>query len=660
MHEGRIAVAIAVAAAVPCPIRAAHAQPAPVAASIPEGFEHVDVRDVTVTLRDDRFSTMLVDDADPNTAFLGTTEGRFYKTTDGGLTWTESIVISQQSRLWATPESSVFFGGIRSAGSSSGMLDLIGDRPSPVAVGGVPGELPRLPVLVQPGNPLGGESAISAAGAADSLGVGLSARSPRLSMLTATRGRGSPSLSRGKLLADRSFRGTQINNIAVHPTDRKLMFAATANGLYKSQNGGETWARSFAGMTLGERIAARIAIRPGTPKLMILGTSDGAYTSTDDGESWSKLTTVGGYVNDVAFDLEDRNYVYLATNGGLLRSSDGGRSFTQIYYSTFPAESDVRSIAIDPFDADTAYIGADQGAQVTHALRAGTLADWTPLPGVLSALTVATVAACSRHEGHVYALVRARLHTINYYGSPPESAVIESWDAGRTWRQLFTGQSDGKAEAMAIDPRDPDQLWAAWTSAVHRITRATPSEATEARSYAAEPRPELGDVMLATLRHHDLELDEYTDKISRDKRWMFLPRAFTVTGVARQWSAGGVQDDLQFGPDRYFQVADAREWQVMAWASWSLPDFIYSKDSVPMLRQRVAILNDELRRRLSETVRRSYGELLRIQALLAVEKLELKTRVIYRLRIEQLEAVVDLASGGYLTRWRKRYRRTTK
>ena len=59
----------------------------------------------------------------------------------------------------------------------------------------------------------------------------------------------------------------------------------------------------------------------------------------------------------------------MATNGGVFRSTDGGRNFVLIYYSTFPAELDVRTIQIDPFDPETAYIGTMRGAYVTHNLR---------------------------------------------------------------------------------------------------------------------------------------------------------------------------------------------------------------------------------------------------------------------------------------------------
>jgi hypothetical protein len=76
-----------------------------------------------------------------------------------------------------------------------------------------------------------------------------------------------------------------------------------------------------------------------------------------------------------------------------------------------------------------------------------------------------------------------------------------------------------------------------------------------------------------------------------------------------------------------------------------------------MMRQRINHMNDELRHQLMNTVSRAYDELLRIEGTLAsTGDLDLRTKVFYRLRAEQLEAIIDLASGGYLSRWYKKRR----
>jgi len=305
---------------------------------IPAGYDRVDVSDLTFTLRDDDFASIAADPSDPRTAYVGTFQGRFYKTTNGGRTWIESTVIPEQRVLWATPGSSIFYGAIRDPGPDMTAVDLIGRDASPLTFAHVPSALLRMPTSDPQNDPLAGESAASANGGVSALGVGLSARSPRLSLLTGSRGRPVPVLNRTRFLTDRTLRGTAITSITADPDDNRLLYAATPNGLYKSYDGGESWSRSFAGLTAASRTALRIAIRPGTPKLVVLGTTGGAYVSVDQGDNWSLLASAGApAVNDVAFDPKDPNFLYLATSGGVLRTNDGGRTMVPTYYSTFPA-----------------------------------------------------------------------------------------------------------------------------------------------------------------------------------------------------------------------------------------------------------------------------------------------------------------------------------
>lgn len=627
---------------------------------IPADMERFELNDLTYTMRDDTFNTITVDRDDTRIAFVGTHQGRIYKTSDGGRTWKESTVIPEQRPLWAVPGGSTFLGAIRDDGGSDvSDFERRASSAEPIAFQHIPTgggfSLGRLPY----DGALANESAAAAGGAAGQLGVGLSNRAPRLQLLVGTRGRPAPGTNRARFLSTGVLRGTAITSIAVDPTDKQLMFAATVNGLYKSENGGESWARAFAGLTAGERLALRIAIRPGEPQLMILGTLSGMYTSSDRGENWTKNGTVGGAVNEVAFDTTDSKYVYLATNGGVLRSTDGGRTFDGIYYSSLPAENDVKTMALDPFDPETLYIGTDRGAYVTHKARTARLEDWALLDGVQSVEAVSVVAACNKHKGHIYAAVNVKLHTINYGADGPESAVIESWDGGRTWRQLFTGQSDGSVQWFWMDPKDNDQLWLAWTTALHKLERRAGGGKPATDLYERPDGPPLGELVLAALRHHGLELNDYADRIQPGLLADLLPKRLSIIGTWGKYSTGGVLDDQQFTDERYRQIYDIPTWQVIAIASWNLPERVYSPSHVPMMRQRVAHVNDELRHQLTNTVRRAYAELMRLRATLESETLDLRTHVLYRLRVEQLEAVIDLASGGYLTRWHKK-RRTTR
>src|SRR5438874_9507010 len=101
MRHGLVAFAVSAAALVGQAAQA-QAQDADVSsAGIPASFERVEISDLSATVRDDNFTTITLDPNDPATAFVGTNQGRIYKTTDRGMTWTESTVLTEPGLLWA-------------------------------------------------------------------------------------------------------------------------------------------------------------------------------------------------------------------------------------------------------------------------------------------------------------------------------------------------------------------------------------------------------------------------------------------------------------------------------------------------------------------------------------------------------------------------------
>ena len=233
MRPGQLAFAVCAAGLTWA--AAAHADDDEESGRVPAAFERVELSDSTFTLRDDTFTTLTTDPADPRTAYVGTVEGRIYKTTDSGRTWTESTVLTQPGLTWATPGSSIYFGSIRKAGGSSKSIDLAPARPSPLDFPYVPAELgptaidmshpaynafdtTQLPFSFPKLDPLAGESAISAGGQS-SPGAGLSARSPRVSSFAGLRRRPLPAVNRLRFLADYASHGTEIVRIrSIHTT----------------------------------------------------------------------------------------------------------------------------------------------------------------------------------------------------------------------------------------------------------------------------------------------------------------------------------------------------------------------------------------------------------------------------------------------------------
>ncbi len=158
------------------------------------------------------------------------------------------------------------------------------------------------------------------------------------------------------------------------------LFAATRNdGLVRSNNGGTTWTRVLGGGTFGTRLqASDVEIAANGVLFASLGLQgqDGIYRSTDQGNTWAKLSTglpSSGYERiELACAPSDPNRVYAMFQDGnnsncqgIYRSNNGGNTWTAVSnpgawgMSNFcrgQAWYDL-TCAVDPNNANTLMIG---------------------------------------------------------------------------------------------------------------------------------------------------------------------------------------------------------------------------------------------------------------------------------------------------------------
>jgi photosystem II stability/assembly factor-like uncharacterized protein len=146
------------------------------------------------------------------------------------------------------------------------------------------------------------------------------------------------------------------------------------NGLFKSTDGGTTWRQITSGLPTAAEGLGRIglAVCQGTPSRMyaVIGanTGGGLYRSDDGGESWRladadpRLWGRDGDFNEVKVDPTNPDVVYVA-NVVTWKSSDGGKTFTG--WRGAPGGDDYHRLWIDPQDPAVILLVADQGAIVT-------------------------------------------------------------------------------------------------------------------------------------------------------------------------------------------------------------------------------------------------------------------------------------------------------
>lgn len=270
-----------------------------------------------------------------------------------------------------------------------------------------------------------------------------------------------------------------ILSLAVHPKNSALLYGivnrfidvpgllSSTYYLIASTDGGETWTTATDPMlTVGD--LKTILPDPTDPGTWYLGTTNGVLKTADGGASWSfensgfqatpiRRVVVDPQAGGTLFALPDT--MGQTWRGiGLFKSTDGGSSW---FPSGFGLPWGVNSIVADPLNAGTLYAagphnnGASsfQGFGVFKSGDGG--ASWNevwaiPTPGT----GIYPLAISAQAPNVLYAGVTACPHFCI-------TNVARSSDAGRTWTQALTPLStDEYLSAIAVDPRDPNVVYA--------------------------------------------------------------------------------------------------------------------------------------------------------------------------------------------------------
>lgn len=147
------------------------------------------------------------------------------------------------------------------------------------------------------------------------------------------------------------------------------------SGLFKSTDGGNTWHPLTRGLPTHAEGLGRIGftVAPSNPSRMyalVDAKTDvgGLYRSDDAGESWTRINheeRIWGRGNDFAWvraDPRNADEIYVC-NTSTYRSTDGGNSFTAIKGA--PGGDDYHAIWINPLHPEILLLAVDQGATIS-------------------------------------------------------------------------------------------------------------------------------------------------------------------------------------------------------------------------------------------------------------------------------------------------------
>lgn len=162
-----------------------------------------------------------------------------------------------------------------------------------------------------------------------------------------------------------------VDHIVVDSRNSKVLYVAThrhkdAGGFFKSTDGGLTWRES---PELRNEAVHSLTQSEKNPNVLVVGTFNGIFRSDDSGETWTPLPTTNTpglvHVESLAIDPRDSNVIYAGTWYLPFKSTDGGQSWRSIKQGIID-DSDIFAINIDPRNPNHLIASACSGIYDTR------------------------------------------------------------------------------------------------------------------------------------------------------------------------------------------------------------------------------------------------------------------------------------------------------
>lgn len=279
------------------------------------------------------------------------------------------------------------------------------------------------------------------------------------------------------------FPSGRISEIAVHPErSHEYLVAAGSGGVWRTRDNGTTWSPIFEAE--GSFSVASVVYHPGSPSTIWVATGenvsarhvgygDGLYRSDDSGETWRRVGLQNSeHIGNIAFRAGDPETMFAAAHGplrrsggqrGVFRSTDGGETWEAILeIDDHTGANEVIAHAQDPslVLASTfqrqykpwAYVGGGPGSGIYLSEDGGDT--WRESTAGLPTEDLGKIGlgVSKSDPNRVYAVIEARGDGRGFYRSD---------DFGRTW----TKQSDKVASApfyyneIIVDPKNADRAF---------------------------------------------------------------------------------------------------------------------------------------------------------------------------------------------------------
>ena len=230
----------------------------------------------------------------------------------------------------------------------------------------------------------------------------------------------------------------EVESLAIDPVHADTVYAGTWHLPWKTSNAGKSW-RNIKRGVIDDSDVFSIVVDPGKPSIVYASACSGIYKSENAGELFRKIQGIPSTARRTRVLRQDpvhRNTVYAGTTEGLYKTVDGGKTFQR----TTGPDVIVNDVYVDPVDTQRVLLATDRGG-VLLSTDGGV--SFAPANRGFSGRKVEALLVDSTNPSRVFAGV------VNdkSYGS-----IFVSSDGGTGWKQFADGLDGRDVFVLAEAP----------------------------------------------------------------------------------------------------------------------------------------------------------------------------------------------------------------